>query len=293
MTRLNKNLLFLIVFIVTISSAAYGQTDSFARFLFQGEYYSESRIEYLRLIHSNTNPANISIYKYWVGKSYIESGDFVHGEKIFSELLQGNDISQNLRYACTFESIRIQYLAKSLIPSDLEDPTKISSLDPRIAGLTMWGFVQLRDWESAQKTAEYIQQKNIDSFSKTEKAAYIKAITILQDKPDFHEKSPYTAAVLSGIVPGLGHLYAGNTTNAIGSFVLNTATILLTMYGIHEKKYIYAGVFGFLELGWYAGNITSAYQDAELANSRSETKFAKRIENLFPYPLGFSLSTEY
>jgi hypothetical protein len=44
---------------------------------------------------------------------------------------------------------------------------------------------------------------------------------MLNDRPDLRKKSPAGAAIMSALLPGAGHAYAGNWSNAWGAFFLN------------------------------------------------------------------------
>ena len=95
-----------------------------------------------------------------------------------------------------------------------------------------------------------------------------------------------TAGFLSAVFPGAGHLYAGNITNAIGAFMLNAIFGSLTAYSIHKKQWGYAAFFGAMEVGWYTGNIASAYQEAKYSNTKRDNERKMSLSAQFPFKTG-------
>jgi tetratricopeptide (TPR) repeat protein len=76
----------------------------------------------------------------------------------------------------------------------------------------------------------------------------------LQDElrlaPPLQTKSPQVAGVLSGMLPGAGHLYAGKPLQALTAFVLNGVFLAGAAYAFHEKLEATGAILLFFETGW-------------------------------------------
>ena len=92
--------------------------------------------------------------------------------------------------------------------------------------------------------------------------------------------------MLSGILPGAGHLYVGKPLHALGAFVLNGLFLAGAAYAWHEGLEATAGIVMFFETGWYLGTINSAMQEARQINQNARQAFAERIRTTYaPAPL--------
>ncbi|MDZ7696183.1 MAG: tetratricopeptide repeat protein [Deltaproteobacteria bacterium] len=94
-------------------------------------------------------------------------------------------------------------------------------------------------------------------------------------------KSPNQAGVMAGLLPGLGHAYAGRYRSAIVSFLLNGLFIWATVESFHRDHDILGGVLAFVEAGWYAGNIYGAVNATHKYNRKLQDDFRKRLNDRF------------
>ncbi len=90
--------------------------------------------------------------------------------------------------------------------------------------------------------------------------------------------SPAAAGALAAVLPGAGHWYADRPRDAAVALVLNGATLWATWEAARREQWALVGVLGALELGWYAGNVTSAVTAAHKWNRREEGRFLRRWE---------------
>jgi len=96
--------------------------------------------------------------------------------------------------------------------------------------------------------------------------------------PPLQSKSPQVAGILSGILPGAGHLYAGKPLQAVTAFALNGAFLAGAAYAIHEKLNVTGAILLFFEAGWYLGGISSAKDAAREANRQQQRGFAEHLK---------------
>jgi len=84
------------------------------------------------------------------------------------------------------------------------------------------------------------------------------AITLLEQKGELPQKSPFLAGVMSAVIPGSGHIYAGHYGDGITSLFLNGLFIAGTVMAIRQENYAVAGTVGVIGLPFYFGNIYGA-----------------------------------
>ena len=84
------------------------------------------------------------------------------------------------------------------------------------------------------------------------------AITLLDRDRELPRKSPVVAGLLSALVPGAGHIYAGHYGDGVTSFFLNGLFIAGTVVAVQQENYAVAGVVGVIGLPFYLGNIYGA-----------------------------------
>jgi tetratricopeptide (TPR) repeat protein len=84
------------------------------------------------------------------------------------------------------------------------------------------------------------------------------AITLLDRDQQLPRKSPVVAGLLSAVVPGAGHIYAGHYGDGVTSFFLNGLFIAGTVVAVRQENYAVAGAVGAVGLPFYIGNIYGA-----------------------------------
>ncbi len=111
----------------------------------------------------------------------------------------------------------------------------------------------------------------------------------LQDElrlvPPLQSKSPQVAGILSGILPGAGHLYAGKPWQALTAFALNGVFLAGAAYAFHERLEATGAILLFFETGWYLGGINSAMDAARDANRQQQRAFMDRLTATYAPPV--------
>jgi outer membrane protein assembly factor BamD (BamD/ComL family) len=98
-------------------------------------------------------------------------------------------------------------------------------------------------------------------------------------------KSPLVAGVLSGVLPGAGHLYAGKPLQALTAFILNGVFLGGAAYAFHEKLEATGAILLFFEAGWYLGGINSAMDAARDANRQPQKAFTDYLRATYAPPV--------
>jgi tetratricopeptide (TPR) repeat protein len=79
-------------------------------------------------------------------------------------------------------------------------------------------------------------------------------------------RSPALAGLLSGLLPGSGHLYAGAFKDGVLALLVNGALIAGSVEAWTREVYGVAGIVSVAALTFYVGNIYGAINSAHLAN---------------------------
>jgi hypothetical protein len=103
--------------------------------------------------------------------------------------------------------------------------------------------------------------------------------------PAPQRKSPQVAGILSGVLPGAGHLYAGKPLQALTAFVLNGVFLAGAAYAFHEKLEATGAILLFFEAGWYLGGIYSAMDAARTANQQQQRAFTDHVRATYAPPV--------
>lgn len=106
----------------------------------------------------------------------------------------------------------------------------------------------------------------------------------LDDGAKLRRKSPALAGVLSGIVPGLGQVYIGRPGDGLAAFLVNGLFIWGAIAAYNKEMYEVAGVLGFIEIGWYGGNIVGAVSGAKRFNRNERRVFLDGLYRDFRLP---------
>ncbi len=138
----------------------------------------------------------------------------------------------------------------------------------------------------ARKYLLKISQSNADKY-KTDQ--YLDLVLKAENAP---KKSP-AAAGLFAIIPGAGFLYCERYHDAFITFLLN-AGLMIAAYEAWDDNKALASVIGFVETGFYSGNIYGSISSAHKYNKAQKIKILGRnfsIEPKFdPVNMGYGLS---
>ena len=267
------------------SLCAQDRSEAYAQHLFARGFYAESRAEFLYQSYAAKDAAARNRNLFWASKSLLESGNFTRAESEMYELSKTTSADKNVQDSARFEYLRALYFQKRYERIETESRPEAPN---REQILLFWACIGNSGWESAERLSRSILEKEVPANAELD--SFRTAAQLVKTRPSFETVSPLLAASLSAALPGAGHAYAGSWTNAAGSFLLNSVFIALTAYSWHTDNYAAAAVCGFLEIGWYAGNVVSAYQTASFTNDAAERHYRKRVENLFPFGAGYTYS---
>ena len=102
--------------------------------------------------------------------------------------------------------------------------------------------------------------------------------------PPTPRKSPRTARLLAGLLPGAGHVYLGKPVQGLTAFLLNGLFITGAVFALREELYATGAILLYFETGWYLGNMKSAADGARAANRQQRHAFAEHLRTTYTLP---------
>ncbi len=106
-------------------------------------------------------------------------------------------------------------------------------------------------------------------------------------------KSARFAMGLSAIIPGSGHIYAGETFHGISSFIMNAGLISAAYFSFKNDSPILGSFLGYLEADFYIGGIKTAGFDAKRTNRKMKRLFIKNLNVRLPLEPRFCIGKDF
>jgi tetratricopeptide (TPR) repeat protein len=106
----------------------------------------------------------------------------------------------------------------------------------------------------------------------------------LQTPPPEPLKSPRTAGILAGVLPGAGHLYIGKPLQALAALLLNGLFITGSVFAFRDGLIATGAILLYFETGWYLGNIKSAMAGARNVNRQQSGAYADQLRTAYALP---------
>jgi tetratricopeptide (TPR) repeat protein len=286
--RFNWCWIFLLLLTVLARPAAAGEREDrlwdLANHLYDKQDYYRALTEYQRFVFLFPKDHRNDQAKLQIGRCYRREGK---GDKAFSFLIRlfNAGVEEPVGREALLEMIEIReeqgryaraiYWTKQFIER-YPHYTELDTVCLRLA----WLQIDTGRYESAMATLERIQP---------ESKYYPRARSLrqaLQQRPEKGERSPVLAGVLSGVLPGAGHLYAGRPGQAASSFLLNALFITGAVLAFEHESPALGGILIFFEVGWYAGGIRSAAQAAREENQKDESKYRRELKEKYHLSFG-------
>ena len=268
-------LIFIIIPAFLMANESLKEKEKYADYLYNNAYYKEAVRENLYLHYKSENKPQKDYYLYRIARCYLEDGQFQKAEIKFRKLSESDTNPYYATGNLYINYVRSIFFQKKFHEAAFEaENSPVYETTPKLRELAGWSYINRNNWHQAAGI--------FTNLSKDNNERYIKMAELLNNPPDFRQKNPLAAAIMSAFIPGAGHAYCGNWATAVGAFTTNLVFGGLTAYSIVKKEWVYAAVFGFMETGWYSGNIVSAYQEANLMNRKVENDFKVRLSAQFP-----------
>jgi len=257
----------------------------FANHLYDKQDYYRALSEYQRFVFLFPKDYRADQAKLQIGRCYRREGK---ADKGFSYLIRlfNARADEAVGPEALLEMIAIReeqerypraiYWTKQFIER-YPDYSEIDTLYLRLA----WLQIDSGRYEAAIATLERIQPES----KHHPRARSLRQA--LQQRPEARKRSPVMAGVLSAVLPGSGHLYAGRPGQAASSFLLNALFITGAVLAFEHDSPVLGGILVFFEVGWYVGGIQSAAQAVQEENQKEERKYRRELKE--KYHLSFGL----
>ena len=237
------------------------------------------------------------------GNSLFNQQDYLRAATEFKEALRSID-NDTLRYRYAYS------LYKTGNYTEAADNFKILFFDPVYTDKSRMMFYETNffsgDYQSFRDLTDqtnYISpryQKEIDrlkyisySFDKVplpDANSFINSFSdsvqtqiasFYYSKKNMKTKSPTTAAIFSGLVPGLGKFYTGEIGDGITALLSTAVCAYLAASNFKDKHEFRGWLFTGLTAFFYAGNIYGSAASAQIYNARIRFDFEKEVKVFF------------
>lgn len=133
-----------------------------------------------------------------------------------------------------------------------------------------WIHIDLVDWAGAQMA--FAKMSTVGQ----QRYGLVDLTKALSNSAAIPTKSPYLAGSLS-IIPGGGQLYCQRYEDALIAFAVNIGLIWAAVDAFDNEQYGLGGLLSFVGMGFYAGNIYGAVNDAHKYNHMQIRQFVDQL----------------
>jgi outer membrane protein assembly factor BamD (BamD/ComL family) len=252
------------------------QILSFADALFNDGDYYRAITEYKRFLFFHPSDARAGPAQLQIGRAYQRAQQWEEARKTFETLAQQHadpGIRAEAAYLIGETSFQQQRYAQAI--SDLRPVAERYQQTPpgeRARYLLGWSYLRARQWPEAAQTFESIATTSpLFPSSRTLADASREA----QNLP---RKSPTLAGLMSAVIPGTGHFYAGRWRDGAIALLLNGAFLAAGIEAVSAGNEAAAGLLLFFEAAWYSGAIYGAVNAAQKYNRDIEERWLQGLE---------------
>jgi tetratricopeptide (TPR) repeat protein len=255
--------------------------------------YDEAIAEFNRFIHFFPADPRIPRARFQIGMAHFNAGRYPAAEAIFNAQIAhytGSPLDNQAYFMLSRCHARQGRIEQAIV--DLHNLMAFSppaEVTDRARYELGWLHVEQGRWGLADQTFGRITTDSRDRFRVDDLQR------ILAGSDTIPYKRPTTAGLLS-VVPGGGQLYCGRYQDALTAFLFNGGLIWAAWESFDKDLYALGGVIGFVEFGFYAGNIYGAISSAHKYNREQATLFRERLYrhrqmplSLVPVPGGAAL----
>ena len=152
------------------------------------------------------------------------------------------------------------------------------AVDDRAYSRIGWIQIEALDWRGALRAFKRISDDGRKRFNIPElEAAVVGADEIPQ-------KSPALAGILS-FIPGGGQLYCGRYQDAAVALASNVALFWSALDAFDSDQNALGGLLTLIGVGFYAGNIYGAVNDAHKFNANQKRRYGDRLRRTYSQPI--------
>ncbi len=252
-------------------------------FMAEGEYY-RAVTEYKKFIILFPDSEKADYAEFRIGMAYLQGDEFEKAAQAF-ELVGSRYAGSSFAPAAAYNE-GLSYVRLNETEKADAAFNKALALYPAseyarssLIGKSLIKFDR-KDIPGCRKLLE----QYLADYPRDDRADRVKnTLTLLNQNRELTYKSPVAAGILSAIVPGSGHIYAGHYGDGITSLFLNGLFIAGTVVAVEHENYALAGVVGLIGMPFYVGNIYGAANAATKYNIGIRKDLRGRITVMLDY----------
>ena len=239
-----------------MQTVAFAQSDLLAVQLADEDNHEAAAIEFRRLTIESPTDEDKGGYYWAAAYEYLENDNHDLVEKMLD---QAEDLNPELTTPALLLRGENAINNKDLTEASFyfESLNRGSDRDIGIYSSRRLSTIKLRqrDVRAARDALDTYNSENKD------------AIDAIGQYASGHDKKPVVGGLL-GIIPGLGHMYAGEYSNGIRSMILNGIFIFGMVHTADQEQWGAFTVITFFELTWYTGSIYGGIDASHRYNQR-------------------------
>jgi hypothetical protein len=249
--------------------------EQFANELFDNGQYLRAAEEYQRYAFFFARHAKRREMLFKAGKSFLLANDPSTALKLFNQLTSDTPLDE-IAVEAFFMAARCQLQMNAATHAVVQLNNLVAlSDDPAVEDRAYyriaWIHINRLDWNGALQSLSRISPQGAARYD-------VKAIMgPLEKASAIPQKSPVAAGMLS-ILPGGGQLYCHRYKDALIAFVLNVGTFWAAHEAFDNDQPALGGLLAFVGVGFYAGNIYGAVNDARKYNIDQKRRYIHQLE---------------
>jgi len=277
-----------------------GMQYEYALKLFNEKDYETAIVEFKRFIHFFPDDEHKDLVEFNIGVCLFNLKKFHDAARAFNEIIINGKENNMTKEAFFFQSKAFMSLgntgyAQIVLQNYLKLADDLETKDRIYLNLAKIHLTEARNGrpDSLNLAREYLSKISNSGVSKYNTDQYLDLIIKVENAP---KKNP-TAAGFFAIIPGGGFLYCERYHDALVTFLLNAGLMYAAYEAYDHDNKALAGVIGFVEVGFYTGNIYGSISSAHKYNQAQKMKILNQdfsISSRFDMEKkGYELSFNY
>ena len=262
-----------------------GMQYEYALELFEAEDYDTAIVEFKRFIHFFPESEYLDQAEYNIAVCLFNKKKYHEAARAFNEIIikdQDNDIMEQAVFfqSRSFMQLGNRGYAQIVLQNYLKLVDDINIKDKIYFHLAQ---IQLSNARQFKQGSLALAKKYLSKISASNADKYrIDECSDLIFKAEHAPGKNPKAAGIFAIIPGGGFLYCERYHDALITFILNTGLMYAAWKAWDNDNQVLAGVIGFVEAGFYTGNIYGSISSAHKYNHAQALKILGRDVYISP-----------
>jgi len=262
-----------------------GMQYEYALELFEAEDYDTAIVEFKRFIHFFPESEYLDQAEYNIAVCLFNNKKYHEAARAFNEIIIKERDDNIVEKAVFFQSRSFMQLgnigyAQIVLQNYLKLVDDINIKDKIYFNLVQ---IQLSNARQSKQGSLALAKKYLSKISASNAKKYkIDEYSDLIFKAEHAPRKNPKAAGIFAIIPGGGFLYSERYHDALITFILNTGLMYAAWKAWDNDNQVLAGVIGFVETGFYTGNIYGSITSAHKYNHAQTLKILGRDVYISP-----------